>query len=118
MNKEIIDSQSSISSPIGRSPSMSDSMSPNAQPIKPPTTVSTKTEKQKKLKNKTSGTRESANQADTSKNTFSDKQSEQQDTVLVPATKDETQIAIDALLSLGNDLSFGTEMDPTDNDLS
>ena len=77
----------------------------------------TKTEKQKKQKNKTSGTRESANQADTSKNTSSDKQSDQQDTVLVPATKDETQIAIDALLSLGNDLSFGTEMDPTDNDL-
>ena len=117
MNKEISDSQSSISSPIGTSPPVSDSMSPNAQPIKPPTTVSTKTEKQKKRKNKTSGTRESANQADTSKNTSSDKQSDQQDTVLVPATKDETKIAIDALLSLGNDLSFGTEMDPTDNDL-
>ena len=117
MNKEISDSQSSISSPIGTSPPASDSMSPNAQPIEPPTTVSTKTEKQKKRKNKTSGTRESANQTDTSKNTSSDKQSDQQDTVLVPATKDETKIAIDALLSLGNDLSFGTEMDPTNNDL-
>ena len=117
MNKEISDSESLISSPIGTSPPVSDSMSPNAQPIKPPTTVSTKTEKQKKQKNKTSGTRESANQADTSINTSSDKQSDQQDTVLVPATKDETKIAIDALLSLGNDLSFGTEMDPTDNDL-
>ena len=92
-------------------------MSPNAQPIEPPTTVLTKTEKQKKRKNKTSETRESANQTDTSKNTSSDKQSDQQDTVLVPATKDEIKIAIDALLSLGNDLSFGTEMDPTDNDL-
>ena len=92
-------------------------MSPNAQPIELPTTVLTKTEKQKKRKNKTSETRESANQTDTSKNTSSDKQSDQQDTVLVPATKDETNIAIDALLSLGNDLNFGTEMDPTDNDL-
>ena len=92
-------------------------MSPNAQPIELPTTVLTKTEKQKKRKNKTSETRESANQTDTSKNTFSDKQSDQQDTVLVPATKDETKIAIDALLSLGNDLNFSTEMDPTDNDL-
>ena len=117
MNEEISDSKSLISSPIGTLPSMSDSMSPNEQPIEPPTTVSTKTEKQKKLKNKTSGTRESANRADTSKNTSSDKQSDQQDTVLVPATKDETQIAIDALLSLGNDLSFGTEMDPKENDL-
>ena len=92
-------------------------MSPNAQPIEPPTTVLTKTEKQKKRKNKTSETRESANQTDNSKNTSSDKQSDQQDTVLVPATKDETKIAIDALLSLRNDLNFGTEMDPTDNDL-
>ena len=117
MNKETVDSQSLISSPVSTSPPVSDSMSPNAQPIKPPTTVSTKTEKQKKQKNKASKIRELANQTDTSKNTSLDKQSDQQDTVLVPATKDETKIAIDALLSLGNDLSFGTEMDPTDNDL-
>ena len=117
MNKETVDSQSSISSPVGASPPVSDSMSPNAQPIELPTTVSTKTEKQKKRKNKASKIRELANQTDTSKNTSSDKQSDQQDTVLVPATKDETKITIDALLSLGNDLSFGTEMDPTNNDL-
>ena len=117
MNEETPDSQSLISSPIGTSPPVSDSMSPNAQPIKPPTTVSTKTEKQKKWKNKTSELRDIANQTDTSKDTSSDKQSDQQDTVLVPATKDETKIAIDALLSQGNDLSFGTEMDRTDNDL-
>ena len=117
MNKEIPDSQSSISSLIGTSPPVSDSMSPNAQPIKPPTTVSTKTEKQKKRKNKTSELRDIANQTDTSKDTSSDKQSDLQDTVLVPATKEETKIAIDALLSLGNDLSFGTEMDLTNNDL-
>ena len=117
MNKETADSQSLISSPIGTLPPLLDSMSPNAQTIELPTTVSTKTEKQKKRKNKTSEIRELANQTDTSKNTSSDKQLDQQDTVLVPATKDETKIAIDALLSLGNDLSFGTEMDPTNNDL-
>ena len=117
MNKEIPDSQSSISSPIGTTSPVSDSMSPNAQPIEPPTTVSTKTEKQKKRKNKTSELRDIANQTDTSKDTSSDKQSDQQHTVLVPATKEETEITIDALLSLGNDLSFGTERDPTDNDL-
>ena len=72
-------------------PPVSDSMSPNAQPIKLPTTVSTKTEKQKKWKNKASKIRELANQIDTSKNTSSDKQSDQQDTVLVPATKDKTK---------------------------
>ena len=117
MNEETPDSQSSISSPIGMSPPMSDSISPNAQPIELPTTASTKTEKQKKWKNKTSELRDLANQADTSKGTSSDKQPDQQDTVLVPATKDETKMTIDALLSLGNDLNFGTEMIPTDNDL-
>ena len=95
------------------SPPMSDSISPNAQPIEPPATVSTK----KKRKNKTSELRDLANQADTSKGTSSDKQPDQQDIILVPATKDETKIAIDALLSLGNDLNFGTEMIPTNNDL-
>ena len=117
MNEETPDSQPSINSPIGMSPPVSDSISPNAQPIVPPTTVSTKAEKQKKRKNKTSELRDLANQSDTSKGTSSDKQLDQQDTVLVPATKDETKIAIDALLSLGNDLNFGTEMIPTDNDL-
>ena len=117
MNKETADSQSSISSPVSTSPLVSDRMSPNAQPIEPSTTVSTKTEKQIKWKNKASKIRELAHQTDSSKNTSSDKQSGQQDTVLVPTTKDETKIAIEALLSLGNDLSFGTEMDLTDNDL-
>ena len=118
MNKETVDSQSLISSPVGTSPPVSDSMSPNAQPIEPPTTGVNKNRKTKEIvKNKASKIRELANQTDTSKNTSSDKQSDQQDTVLVPATKDKTKIAIDALLLLGNDLSFGTEMDPTDNDL-
>ena len=92
---------------------MSDSISPNAQLIELPATVSTKN----KWKNKTSELRDSAYQADTTKGTSSDKQLDQQDTVLVPVTKDETKIAIDALLSLGNDLNFGTEMIPTNNDL-
>ena len=117
MNEETPDSQSSINSPIGMSPPVSDSISPNAQPIIPPTTVTTKTEKQKKRKNKTSELRDLANQAGTSKGTSSDKKLDQQDTVLVHATKDETEITIDALLSLGNDLNFGTEVIPTDNDL-
>ena len=113
MDKETPDSQSLISSPIGTSVHpVSDSMSPKAQPVEPPTTVSTKTEKQKQRKH-----RDIADQTDTSKDTSSDKQPDQQDTVLLSATKDETKIAIDALLSLGNDLSLGTEMEPTDNDL-
>ena len=92
-------------------------MSRKAQPIEPSATVTTKAEKQDKWKNKASKIRELSNQTDTSKNTSSDKQSGQQDTVLVPATKDETKIAIEVLLSLGNDLSFGTEMDPINNEL-
>ena len=115
--EETRDSQSSINSPMGMSPPMSDSISPNAQSIVPPSTVTTKTEKQKKLKNKTSELRDLANQACTSKGTSSRKRLDQQDTVLVPATNDETKITIDALLSLGNDLNFGTEVIPTDNDL-
>ena len=117
MNEETPDSQSSTRRPIGMSHPLSDNISPNAQIIKSPNTVSTKTEKQNKRKNKTSELSDLANQADTSKGTSSDKQLDQQDTVLVPATKDETRIAIDALLSLGNDLNFGTEMIPTDNEL-
>ena len=38
-------------------------------------------------------------------------------TVLVAATKEETKIAIDALLSLGNDLQYETDTNPMDNDL-
>ena len=117
MIEETPDSQSSINSPMGMSPPMSDSISPNAQSIIPPSTVTTKTEKQKKPKNKTSELRDLANQASTSKGTSSGTRQDQQDTVLVPATNDETKIAIDALLSLGNDLNFGTEVIPTDNDL-
>ena len=51
---ETHDSQSSINSPMGMSPPKSDSISPNAQSIVPPSTVTTKTEKQKKPQNKTS----------------------------------------------------------------
>ena len=38
-------------------------------------------------------------------------------TVLVPASKEETKIAIDALLSLGCDLNIGINTEPDDNDL-
>ena len=117
MNKEVHDTQSSASSPIGTSPQVSDSMSLNAQPIEPPTAMSTIAGKQNKQKEETPELSDIANQASTSKDTSSDKQSDQQDTVLVSATKEETKIAIDALLSLGNDLNFGSEADPTDNDL-
>ena len=41
----------------------------------------------------------------------------QDTTILVAATKEETKIAIDALLSLGNDLQYETDTTPTDNDL-
>ena len=117
MNKEGVDSQLSIGSPIGTSPSVSDSMSPKAQPIESPITVLTKTEKQRKRRNRTSEIKESTNLTETRKNTPLDKQLDQQDTVLVLATNDETKIAIDALLSLGNDLNFGAQMDPTNNEL-
>ena len=116
-NKYCADSQSSTGRPIGTSPSVSDSMSPNAQPIESPIKVLTKTGKQRKRRNKTPEIKEPTNRAETSKNTPPDKQSDQQDTVLVLATNDETKIAIDALLSLGNDLNIGAQMDPTDNEL-
>ena len=73
MNEETPDSQSSIGSPVGMSPPMSDSISPNAQPIELPATVSTK----KKWINKTSELKDPANQEDTIKGTSSDKQSDQ-----------------------------------------
>ena len=40
-----------------------------------------------------------------------------QNTILVPALEEETAIAIDALLSLGQDLNIGVETDPDENDL-
>ena len=43
--------------------------------------------------------------------------SEQNKTITVAATREETRIAIDTLLSLGNDLSYGLDMEPTDNEL-
>ena len=92
-------------------------MSPKAQPIKPPTTVSTTVTKQNKQNEETPQVSDTTNQASTSKGTTLDKHLEQQDTVLVPATKEETRITIDALLSLGNDLNFGLEADPTDYNL-
>ena len=36
---------------------------------------------------------------------------------MVAATREETKITIDALLTLRNDLSYGPDMEPTDNDL-
>ena len=92
-------------------------MSPKAQPIKPPTTVSTTVTKQNKQNEETPQVSDTTNQASTSKGTTLDKHLEQQDTVLVPATKEEIRITTDALLSLGNDLNFGLEADPIDNDL-
>ena len=38
-------------------------------------------------------------------------------TVLIPASKEETDIAIDALLSLGRDLNFGINTETDDNDI-
>ena len=40
-----------------------------------------------------------------------------QNTILVPASEEETAIAIDALLSLGQDLNIGVETDLDENDL-
>ena len=41
----------------------------------------------------------------------------QNKTLMVPATREEMMIAIDALLLLGNDLSCGLDMEPTENEL-
>ena len=55
--------------------------------------------------------------ASTSKEKSTPTPSEQNKTITVAATREEMKIAIDALLSLGNDLSYGLDMEPTDNDL-
>ena len=98
MNKEARDSLSPASSGIGASsPTVSDIISLKAQPTEPPT--STLREQNKQVE-ETLEASDIAVKASTSKETPSDILLEQNATVLVAATKEETKIAIDTLLSL------------------
>ena len=114
VTNEARDSQSSTSSHIGTSPpTVSDIISPNTQPTEPPSTT---TVRERNIQNEeTLEGSDKAIQPSTSKGTTI--QPEQNETVLVPASKEETKIAIDALLSLGSDLNYGLDAEPTANDL-
>ena len=113
VNKRVTDNKSPTSSAVGTSsPTVSDSLSPEAQPTTPITTPmpikQTGYEDQRLKSNAV---------ASTSKEKSTPTSSEQNKTLTVAATREETMIAIDALLSLGNDLSCGLDMEPTDNEL-
>ena len=87
------------------SPTVSDSLSPEAQPTIPITTPmpikQTGNEDQRLKSNAV---------ASTIKEKSTPTSSEQNKTITVAATREETMIAIDALLSLGNDLLYGLDM--------
>ena len=87
-------------------------MLPKAQHIKPPSSSTITSPENSAHHNEPPDTLDINNQAGTSKDA-----SAQQGTVLVPATREETQIAIDALLTLGRDLSFGIDAGQEDNDI-
>ena len=89
-------------------------MSPKAQHIELPSRPTTTPAENDIQNEEPPDTPNINNQASTSDGTSS---STQQDIVLVPATKEETKIAIDALLALGHDLNFGIDVEPDDNDL-
>ena len=98
---------------MGASPlTVSDSLSPVAQPTTSITTL---------IPIKQTGYEgqrlEFDADASTSKEKSTPTSSEQNKTLTVAATREETMIAIDALLSLGNDLSCGLDMEPTENEL-
>ena len=61
------------------------------------------------------GSNDTAIQPSTSKGT--NIQPEPNKILLTPASKEETKIAIDALLSMGSDLNYGLDEEPTDNEL-
>ena len=94
------------------SPAVSDSLSPEVQPTTPITTPmpikQTGYEDQRLKSDAVAGT---------SKEKSRPTSSEQNKTLTVAATREEMMIAIEALLSLGNDLSYGLDMEPTDNEL-
>ena len=113
VNKRVTDNKSPTSSAAGTSsPTVSDSLSPEAQPTTPITTP---------MPIKQTGYEDQCLKSDAAASTSKEKStptsSEQNKTLTVAATREETMIAIDALLSLGNDLSCGLDMEPTDNEL-
>ena len=110
---EMSDSKSPASGNIGTFPpsTISDSISPDAQPIEVPNrTLITPTETEEKSPDMPIINNQASTSAGTSSTT-------NQTTILVPASKEETEVAIDALLSLGRDLNIGIDMEPDDNDL-
>ena len=113
VNKRVADNKPPTSSALGASPlRVSDSLSPVAQPttsITTPIPIKQTGYEGQRLK--------SDADASTSKEKSTPTSSEQNKTLTVAATREETMIAIDALLSLGNDLSCGLDMEPTDNEL-
>ena len=98
---EISDSKSSACGNVNISPpsTLSDSMSPKAEQIPVPINAPTPPIK---------------NAVDNSKSATC---TTNQNTILVPASEEETAIAIDAPLSLGQDLNIGVSTDPDENDL-
>ena len=113
VNRNVRDNRSPTSSAMGTSPpTVSDSLSPEAQP----TTLITTPMPFKQTGNEDQRLKVDA-VASTSKEKSTPTPSEQNKTIMVATTREETRIAIDALLSLGNDLSYGPNMEPTDNDL-
>ena len=113
VNKSVTDNKSPTSSAMGTSsPTVSDSLSPEAQPTTPITTPMPI----KQIENKDQCLKADA-VASTTKEKSTPTPSEQNKTITVAATREEVMIAIDALLSLGNDLSYGLDMEPTDNEL-
>ena len=113
VHKSVTDNRSPTSSAIGTlSPTVSDSLSPEAQPtISITTPMPSKQTENEDLRLKANAV------ASTSKEKSTPTPSEQNKTITVAATSEETMTVIDALLSLGNDLSYGLDMEPTDNDL-
>ena len=113
VDKNITDNRSPTSSAMGTSSStVSDRLSPEAQPTTPITTPMPIEHTGKEDQHLKAGA-----VARTSKEKPTPIPSEQNKTIMVAATREETRIAIDALLSLDNDLSYGPDMEPTDNDL-
>ena len=96
------DSRSTASGNVGTSPpsTISDSISPEAELITLPNKLAAITVPDIASKD---------NQASTSSHKANT-------TVLRPASREETDIAIDALLSLGRDLEFGTNTETDDNE--
>ena len=113
VNKKVTDNKSPTSSAVGTSsPTVSDSLSPEAQPTTPITTpmsIKQTGYEDQRLKSDAA--------ASTSKEKSTPTSSEQNKTLTVAATREEMMIAIEALLSLGNDLSCGLDMEPTENEL-